>query len=47
MEFSPGLLPGAVLYGGEQRFQVEGIQVINPLKVDDPWETLLSLISPS
>lgn len=31
---------GAVLYNGEQRFNVRGVRVLNPLHVEDIWETL-------
>lgn len=31
---------GAVLYDGEQRFEVGGVRVFNPLHVDDLWKTL-------
>jgi hypothetical protein len=31
---------GAVLYNGEQRFNVRGVRVFNPLLVEDIWETL-------
>ncbi|MBI2265170.1 MAG: ATP-binding protein [Armatimonadetes bacterium] len=31
---------GAVLYGGEQRFDMRGVRVFNPLLVDNIWETL-------
>jgi predicted AAA+ superfamily ATPase len=31
---------GAVLYNGEQRFNVRGVRVFNPLLVDDIWKTL-------
>ena len=34
------VLPGAVLYGGERRFEVRGIRVLNPLHVEDTWQTL-------
>jgi predicted AAA+ superfamily ATPase len=33
---------GTVLYGGEQRFIVRGVHILNPLLVDDIWETLTS-----
>ena len=32
--------PGFVLYDGEQRFQVRGVRVLNPLDLEDPWETV-------
>ena len=31
---------GAVLYDGEQRFNVRGVRIFNPLLVEDVWETL-------
>ncbi|MDR3210612.1 MAG: ATP-binding protein [Planctomycetota bacterium] len=31
---------GAVLYNGEQRFNVRGASIFNPLRVDDLWDTL-------
>lgn len=31
---------GAVLYNGAQTFDVHGIRVFNPLKVQDIWSTL-------
>lgn len=31
---------GAVLYNGEQRFNVRGVRMFNPLLVEDIWETL-------
>ncbi len=34
--------PGAVLYNGEQTFQIRGTRIFNPLRVDDLWETLTS-----
>ncbi|HOJ04589.1 MAG TPA: ATP-binding protein [Bacteroidota bacterium] len=34
------VLPGAVLYNGEQRFDVRGVRVFNPLHVEDIWTTL-------
>lgn len=35
------VLPGAVLYNGEQQFDVRGVRVFNPLHVEDVWETLI------
>jgi hypothetical protein len=32
-----------VLYNGEQRFNVRGVRVFNPLLVEGIWETLLAL----
>ena len=32
--------PGAVLYNGEQTFNVRGVGVLNPLHVEDIWQTL-------
>ncbi|MBW1721986.1 MAG: ATP-binding protein [Deltaproteobacteria bacterium] len=34
---------GAVLYNGEQQFQVRGARIFNPLQVQDLWATLTSL----
>jgi len=34
------VLPGAVLYNGEQPFSVRGVRVLNPLHVEDIWKTL-------
>ena len=34
------VLPGAVLYNGEQRFDIRGNRVFNPLHVEDIWKTL-------
>jgi len=31
---------GAVLYNGEQRFNVRSVRIFNPLLVEDIWETL-------
>jgi predicted AAA+ superfamily ATPase len=31
---------GAVLYNGEQRFDVRGVRIFNPLLVENIWETL-------
>lgn len=31
---------GMVLYGGKQRFIVRGVHILNPLLVEDIWETL-------
>ena len=31
---------GAVLYSGEQPFNVRGVRILNPLHVEDIWETL-------
>jgi hypothetical protein len=31
---------GAVLYNGEQQFNVRGVRIVNPLLVDNIWETL-------
>lgn len=33
---------GTALYGGEQRFIVRGVHILNPLLVEDIWETLTS-----
>jgi len=33
---------GAVLYNGEQRLNVRGVRIFNPLLVEDIWETLTS-----
>ena len=32
---------GAVLHNGEQPFDVRGVRVLNPLHVEDIWETLM------
>jgi len=32
--------PGFVLYDGEPRFRVRGVRVLNPLHLEDPWETV-------
>jgi len=32
--------PGAVLYNGEQPFNIRGVRVFNPLHVEDIWDTL-------
>jgi len=32
---------GAVLHNGEQPFEVRGVRVLNPLHVEDIWETLM------
>jgi len=34
------LTAGAVLYSGEQRFNVRGVRIFNPLLVDNLWNTL-------
>ncbi len=34
------VIAGAVLYNGAQAFDVHGIRVFNPLKVQDIWSTL-------
>ncbi len=34
--------PGLVLYGGEQRFSVRDVRVLNPLHVEDLWDALTS-----
>jgi predicted AAA+ superfamily ATPase len=34
------LTAGAVLYNGEQRFNVRNVRIFNPLLVEDIWETL-------
>ncbi len=38
---------GIVLYGGDQRFVVHGTSILNPLHVEDLWETLTSRAGPS
>lgn len=35
-----GNTPGAVLYNGEQQFNIRGIRIFNPLHVEDIWATL-------
>jgi predicted AAA+ superfamily ATPase len=34
--------PGSVLYGGEQRFQIQGVRIFNPLAIPDLWADLTS-----
>ena len=34
--------PGAVLYNGEDRFNIRGVRIFNPLSVEDLWDTLTS-----
>jgi len=34
------LTAGAVLYNGEQRFNVRNVRIFNPLLVEDIWGTL-------
>ena len=34
------ILPGVVLYNGDQSFNVRGVRVLNPLHVEDIWQTL-------
>ncbi len=34
------LAAGAVLYNGEQRFNVRGVRIFNPLLVDNLWDSL-------
>ena len=36
------VMPGAVLYNGEQSFNIRDIRVINPLHVEDTWQALVS-----
>jgi predicted AAA+ superfamily ATPase len=36
-----------VLYGGEQRFQIQGVHIYNPFFVEDIWETLTSTVAAS
>ncbi len=31
---------GVVLYNGEQRLKIRGVRILNPLLVEDLWETL-------
>lgn len=31
---------GAVLYNGEQQFNIRGVRILNPLHMEDIWETL-------
>lgn len=38
--------PGAVLYGGERRFLIRGVRILNSLHVEDLWETLTSSAEP-
>jgi uncharacterized protein len=37
------VLPGAVLYNGEQQLGIRGVSVLNPLRVEDIWHTLTSV----
>ena len=37
-----GILPGVVLYNGEQEFNVRGVRVFNPLHTEDIWDSLTS-----
>jgi len=37
-----GVAAGAVLLNGEQRFNVRGVRIFNPLLVEDLWTTLTS-----
>ena len=32
-----GVAPGAVLYDGAERFEIRGVRVFNPLRVEDLW----------
>jgi hypothetical protein len=32
--------PGAVLYNGEQSFNIRGVRVLNQLHAEDIWKTL-------
>ncbi|MBW1696270.1 MAG: ATP-binding protein [Deltaproteobacteria bacterium] len=34
--------PGVVLYNGEQELSVRGVRILNPLHVEDLWETVIS-----
>ena len=34
------IMPGAILYNGEQPFNVRGVRVLNPLHVEEIWQTL-------
>lgn len=36
------VLPGVVLYNGEQQLNVRGVRILNPLDVEDIWLTLTS-----
>ncbi|HOZ47828.1 MAG TPA: ATP-binding protein [Candidatus Hydrogenedentes bacterium] len=42
----PRVASGAVLYNGEQRLSVRGIDVFNPLAVDDIWGALTTVSEP-
>ena len=33
---------GFILYNGEQEFRVHNVRILNPLHVEDLWETLVS-----
>ena len=37
---------GAVLFGGDNRLDVKGVRIFNPLLVEDIWETLISPSGP-
>jgi predicted AAA+ superfamily ATPase len=37
----PRVSPGAVLYNGDQQFNVHGIRIFNPLLVEDIWQTMI------
>jgi len=36
------LASGTVLYNGEQRFDIRGVRIFNPLHIEDLWKTLTS-----
>ncbi|HBW47483.1 TPA: AAA family ATPase [bacterium] len=36
------ITPGSILYNGEKKFNVEGIQVFNPFHVKNIWKTLVA-----
>lgn len=38
--FAKPVAPGAVLYNGEQNFNVRGVRIFNPIGAGDIWETL-------
>jgi uncharacterized protein len=35
------LSPGFVLYNGDRPFTIHNVRILNPLRVDDPWKTLI------
>jgi hypothetical protein len=35
-------VPGALLYNGEQAFDIKGLRIFNPLNIKDIWLSLTS-----